>query len=82
MNLGWSFFGPLIDRIVATMRGYDEVELETVRRFLHGIVDAVVAQRGAHTDPEAPGALPRHAMHEPEPRTRPHYRVEGPRSAS
>jgi hypothetical protein len=78
INLGWSFFGPLIDRIVATMRGYDEVELETVRRFLHGIVDVVVAQRGARTGWVAPGAPPRHAVHEPgaeqprEPRTRPH----------
>lgn len=74
INLGWSFLGPLIDRIVATMRGYDEVELETVRRFLHGIVDVVVAQRGARAGSMAPGAPPRHAVHEPkpsEPRTRP-----------
>jgi hypothetical protein len=62
------------------MRGYDEAELDTVRRFLHDIIDAVVAQRGAHTGSVAPGAPPRHAVHEPraeqprEPRTRPHYR--------
>jgi DNA-binding MarR family transcriptional regulator len=80
IDIGWSFFGPLIDRIIATMRGYDEVELETVRRFLHGIVDVVVAQRGARTGSVAPAAPPRHAVHEPgaeqprEPHTRPHYR--------
>lgn len=67
INLGWSFFGPLIDRIIATMRGYDEAELETVRRFLRGIVDAVVAQRSTRTDPVTPGPLSRHAMNEPGP---------------
>jgi DNA-binding MarR family transcriptional regulator len=45
--LGWSFFGPLITRMVTAMGAYDEAELATVRRFLSTMVDIVVAGRQA-----------------------------------
>ena len=40
--LGWSFFGPLIERMIAGMRTFDAAELATVKRFL-GEMDAAVA---------------------------------------
>jgi DNA-binding MarR family transcriptional regulator len=43
--LGWSFFGPLITDMVTAMRGFDETELDTVRRFLVGMRDVVCANR-------------------------------------
>jgi DNA-binding MarR family transcriptional regulator len=33
-DLGQAYFGPLIDRLVTTMDGYDERDLSAVRRFL------------------------------------------------
>ena len=33
-DLGWSFFGPLIGRLVAAQEEFDERELDAVRRFL------------------------------------------------
>ncbi|MFF3878419.1 MarR family winged helix-turn-helix transcriptional regulator [Streptomyces sp. NPDC001978] len=41
VELGWSFFGPLIDRSVELLRGYDERELAAIRGFLTGVRDAV-----------------------------------------
>ncbi|GHB83632.1 transcriptional regulator [Streptomyces cirratus] len=38
--LGRSHFGPLIDRAVELLRGYDERELAAVRRFLTGMRQA------------------------------------------
>jgi DNA-binding MarR family transcriptional regulator len=40
--LGWSFFGPLIERMIVGMRTFDEAELATVKRFLVEM-DAAVA---------------------------------------
>ncbi|MFF3466192.1 MarR family winged helix-turn-helix transcriptional regulator [Streptomyces sp. NPDC001984] len=40
VELGWSFFGPLIDRSVELLRGYDERELAAIRGFLTGVRDA------------------------------------------
>ncbi|MGW0631796.1 MarR family winged helix-turn-helix transcriptional regulator [Streptomyces sp. NPDC002758] len=40
VDLGWSFFGPLIDRSVELLRGYDERELAAIRGFLTGVRDA------------------------------------------
>jgi DNA-binding MarR family transcriptional regulator len=45
MTLGWSFFGPLIDGMVAAMAAFDEPELGTVRRFLVAMDDVVVSER-------------------------------------
>ncbi|GGJ48032.1 MarR family winged helix-turn-helix transcriptional regulator [Streptomyces brasiliensis] len=38
--LGQAYFGPLIDRSVELLRGYDERELAAVRSFLRGVRDA------------------------------------------
>ncbi|MFF3446329.1 MarR family transcriptional regulator [Streptomyces sp. NPDC002667] len=43
--LGWSFFGPLIGEMVASIRTFDEKELATVRRFLLAMRDATAAGR-------------------------------------
>jgi DNA-binding MarR family transcriptional regulator len=45
VTLGWSFFGPLIHEMVATMRSFDEKELATVRRFLLVMRDVAAAGR-------------------------------------
>lgn len=45
ITLGWSFFGPLIDEMVAEMRSFDEKELATVRRFLLAMRDIAAARR-------------------------------------
>jgi DNA-binding MarR family transcriptional regulator len=37
VELGWSFFGPLIDRTVELLHGYDERELAAIRGFLSGV---------------------------------------------
>ena len=46
-RLGWAFFGPLIDEVVAAAEGLDEGELETVRRFLTSVLTAVARARDA-----------------------------------
>ena len=46
-QLGWAFFGPLIDEVVAAAEGLDEGELETVRRFLTSVLTAVARARDA-----------------------------------
>jgi DNA-binding MarR family transcriptional regulator len=43
--LGWSFFGPLINEMVAATRSFDEAELATVRRFLLQMRDVAAAGR-------------------------------------
>jgi DNA-binding MarR family transcriptional regulator len=40
VELGWSFFGPLIDRSAELLQGYDERELAAIRGFLTGVRDA------------------------------------------
>ncbi|MFC8709478.1 MarR family transcriptional regulator [Streptomyces sp. NPDC057197] len=42
VTLGWSHFGPLIDRAVDLLREYDERELAAVRGFLTGMRKATV----------------------------------------
>lgn len=39
--LGWSFFGPLIERLVSQMQSFDAAELETAERFLTAMTEAV-----------------------------------------
>ena len=40
VRLGWSFFGPLIDRMLAAMGSFTEPELHTVARFLRSMAGA------------------------------------------
>ncbi|YCK41465.1 MarR family winged helix-turn-helix transcriptional regulator [Actinomadura sp. ATCC 39365] len=41
VTLGWSFFGPLIQEIVALMDRYDTTEQATIERFLSDVHKAV-----------------------------------------
>ncbi|MET7856323.1 MarR family transcriptional regulator [Streptomyces sp. NPDC005318] len=43
VELGRSFFGPLIENTVAVLRGFDESETAAVRRFLYAAHQAVTA---------------------------------------
>ncbi|MEU7579885.1 MarR family transcriptional regulator [Streptomyces sp. NPDC041068] len=45
VDLGWSFFGPLINSMVVAMRSFEDAELATVRRFLVEMRDVVAAGR-------------------------------------
>ncbi|MEU6554767.1 helix-turn-helix domain-containing protein [Streptomyces sp. NPDC046915] len=40
VELGWAFFGPLIERSVELLRGYDERQLAAIRDFLGGVREA------------------------------------------
>ncbi|MBE8475841.1 MarR family winged helix-turn-helix transcriptional regulator [Streptomyces justiciae] len=44
VELGQAFFGPLIDRTVGLLEGYDEREKAAIRGFLHGVRDAAAGQ--------------------------------------
>ncbi len=44
-ELGWAFFGPVIDKVVATAEGFEADELETVRRFLTSALHATQQMR-------------------------------------
>ncbi|MFJ5063208.1 MarR family winged helix-turn-helix transcriptional regulator [Streptomyces nigra] len=44
-QLGWAFFGPLIDEVVSAAEGLDEGELETVRRFLASVLTSAARAR-------------------------------------
>ncbi|MFG3547548.1 MarR family winged helix-turn-helix transcriptional regulator [Streptomyces sp. NPDC047725] len=46
VELGWSFFGPVIGEVVGVAEGFNEGELETVRRFLTSVLEAVPRARG------------------------------------
>lgn len=37
VELGWAFFGPLIERSVQLLRGYDDHQRDAIRDFLHGV---------------------------------------------
>ncbi|MFF4797348.1 MarR family winged helix-turn-helix transcriptional regulator [Streptomyces sp. NPDC001351] len=43
VELGWAFFGPLIEQTVELLRGYDERELAAIKGFLAGVRDAAAA---------------------------------------
>nr|WP_030341000.1 MULTISPECIES: MarR family transcriptional regulator [unclassified Streptomyces] len=45
MDLGWAFFGPLIERSVELLRGYDDHQLAAIRDFLTGVREAAAAAR-------------------------------------
>ncbi|GHD98032.1 MarR family winged helix-turn-helix transcriptional regulator [Streptomyces alanosinicus] len=55
VDLGASFFGPLIERSVELLRGYDDHQRAAVRDFLDGVREA--ATESGHTP--APGTSPR-----------------------
>ncbi|MFQ6148257.1 MarR family transcriptional regulator [Streptomyces sp. SID10815] len=40
MDLGWTFFGSVIGEVVAAAEGFEEHELETVRRFLTAVLES------------------------------------------
>jgi DNA-binding MarR family transcriptional regulator len=40
-TLGWSFFGPLITRVLAAIDGFDEADLDAYERVLRAIAQAV-----------------------------------------
>jgi DNA-binding MarR family transcriptional regulator len=40
VELGWSFFGPLIERTVELLQAYDEREVAAIKGFLAGVRDA------------------------------------------
>jgi DNA-binding MarR family transcriptional regulator len=40
VELGWAFFGPLIERSVELLRGYDDHQRAAVRGFLNGVREA------------------------------------------
>jgi len=46
VELGWAFFGPLIDRTVGLLETYDERERAAIRGFLTGVRDAVAEEDG------------------------------------
>ncbi|MER6128716.1 MarR family transcriptional regulator [Streptomyces sp. NPDC001795] len=47
VELGWEFFGPLIERAVELLKRYDERELAAIRGFLGGVRDAAAGD-GMH----------------------------------
>ncbi|CAM5285344.1 MarR family winged helix-turn-helix transcriptional regulator [Streptomyces pilosus] len=47
MELGWSFFGPLIAEVVAVAEDFDTSEVETVRRFLTAVLTSARQTRTA-----------------------------------
>ncbi len=47
VDLGWSFFGPLINAAVAGMRSFTDAELATAQRFLDLMIDIAATQRAA-----------------------------------
>ncbi|WP_328483970.1 MarR family transcriptional regulator [Streptomyces sp. NBC_00377] len=53
--LGRSFFGPLIDEMVAAMRSFDEKDLAVVRRFLLAVHDVAAAGRRTRQDGSGAG---------------------------
>lgn len=45
IELGWSFFGPLIAEVVAVAEDFDTGEVETVRRFLTAVLGSAQQAR-------------------------------------
>ncbi|TQS30443.1 MarR family transcriptional regulator [Microbispora sp. KK1-11] len=43
-ELGWSYFGPLIDRTIGVLSGFDERHLAAVRLFLLTALDALTTE--------------------------------------
>jgi DNA-binding MarR family transcriptional regulator len=60
VELGFAFFGPLIERSVELLRGYDDRQRSTIRDFLEGVREAAAAQIPAVPDAETPSRETRH----------------------
>ncbi|MEU4197421.1 MarR family transcriptional regulator [Kribbella sp. NPDC026611] len=41
VELGWQFFGPLLDRLIATTQALDPAEQTVVRTYLTAVIDAL-----------------------------------------
>jgi DNA-binding MarR family transcriptional regulator len=54
VELGWSFFGPLISDVVAGMGAFTAPELAVVGRFLDTVIAAAAGQRGGPPWPPGP----------------------------
>jgi DNA-binding MarR family transcriptional regulator len=44
-TLGWSFFGPLVARILAAMDEFDEIDLDAYERVLRAVAQALPAAK-------------------------------------
>ncbi|KAF0956701.1 MULTISPECIES: MarR family winged helix-turn-helix transcriptional regulator [Mycobacteriales] len=44
-EMGWTFFGPLIDQVIAVADGFSDDELTTIRTFLDQVTAAVAGVR-------------------------------------
>ena len=55
VELGVSFFGPLIDAVVAALRPFSRAELDTVGRFLDAVSGSVAATRHELSTEDRPG---------------------------
>jgi DNA-binding MarR family transcriptional regulator len=53
-QLGQEFFGPLGQRVEATMSGYDEQQLQLIEHFLEAVAEAMVEHRRSLQD-QPPG---------------------------
>ncbi|MFD5164508.1 MarR family winged helix-turn-helix transcriptional regulator [Streptomyces hawaiiensis] len=53
VELGWSFFGPLIHGMVDSMRSFDDAELAVVRRFLLAMREVAATGRRVQRDEDA-----------------------------
>lgn len=74
VQMGWSFWGPLIGDVVERMRSFDQAELQTVRRFLvemtsavRGAQNAGTGERGRSRRPSARSAPSGDALDDDEP---------------
>jgi DNA-binding MarR family transcriptional regulator len=54
-RLGLAFFGPLFDRIIGQLSGFDAAGVETIHRFLSGLNGEITAHRQAMADQVRPG---------------------------
>ncbi|GHE88572.1 transcriptional regulator [Streptomyces spiralis] len=58
VELGRSFFGPLIERSVELLRGYDDHQLAAIRGFLGGVRQAAAAEQSPAPSPSRSSAPP------------------------
>ncbi|MGW5348200.1 MarR family transcriptional regulator [Streptomyces sp. HUAS TT3] len=58
VELGWSFFGPLISRLVDAAEGFSPAELDTVHRYLTAALHATAPPLPAAAEQPAPDGGP------------------------
>ncbi|TQC46387.1 MarR family transcriptional regulator [Rhodococcus sp. WS4] len=60
VDLGQTFFGPLINRTASVLEGFDPTERDTISRFLDGVNRAVAGERQTRSQPtDAPASRSR-----------------------